>query len=234
MASDVATVLGRHLDAEAVRRQRVGDRKPLLEAREGLGAREAAAFADFVAAHQRRVFGLALRLLGDPEEAASATQDCFLRAFGALPRCPADAAAQQRWLGRLAVNLCLDRLRSRKWRWWRRRLGLESSEVAAAPSPLRSPERQLLDRELAGKLARALDRLSPRQRAVFVLRHYEGLSLEEIAEQLSLNTGTVKAHLARALGSLRRELRDFYYGTGSQPAPGTRRDELGARSTASQ
>lgn len=181
---------------------------------ERLQAGDVAAFEGLVAAHQKRVFRIALRLLGDVEEAACATQDCFLRAFGALPRCPKAAAEQERWLARLATNLCLDRLRSRKWRWWRRRLGLESkeagAEVTALASPLRSPEREILARELADRLTRALDRLSPRQRAVFVLRHYEGCSQEEIAQQLSLNIGAVKAHLSRALVKLRRELREFY------------------------
>ncbi len=179
-----------------------------------LEAGNVAAFEDLVAAHQKRIFRLALRLLGDAEEAAGATQDCFLRAFQARRRCPQDPAGQQRWLARLATNLCLDRLRSRKWNWWRRRLGLEGkeagAEVAALVSPLRSPEREMLAHELAGQLSRVLDRLSPRQRAVFVLRHYEGCSLEEIAQQLSLHVGAVKAHLSRALVKLRRELRDFY------------------------
>ena len=175
--------------------------------RERLSAGDAAAFEALVAAHQKRVFAVALRLLGDPEEAASATQDCFLRAFRALERCPAEATGQQRWLTRLVVNLCLDRLRSRRWKWWRERLGLETQP---ARPELRTPERELLSKELGEQLARALGRLSPRQRAIFVLRHYEDHPLEEIAEQLSLQVGTVKAHLARAVAHLRRELKDFY------------------------
>lgn len=173
-------------------------------------AGDAAALEDMVVAHQKRIFVLALRLLGDPEEAANATQDCFLRAFRALARCPSDPVEQQRWLARLVINLCLDRLRSRKWNWWRQRLGLETSGVDKEAARLRTPERELLSKELATQLARALDRLSPRQRAVFVLRHYENHSLDQIAEQLSLNVGTVKAHLARAVDHLRRELKDFY------------------------
>ena len=172
---------------------------------------DASALEALVAEHQRFVFRLALRLLADPDEAASATQDCFLRAFRALDRCPPEAAAQKRWLARVVTNLCLDRLRRRKWRWWRDRLGLDSHPPAEhAAQTLRSPERELLAKELAGGLARALDRLAPRQRAVFVLRHYEDCSLEEIAARLSLQVGTVKAHLCRALENLRRELRYYY------------------------
>ncbi len=181
------------------------------------GAQALARLEELVASHQKRIFGLALRLLGDADEAATATQDCFVRAFRALATCPGDETGRQRWLLRLCTNLCLDRLRSRKWRWWRQRLGLEAFERDEAPSPLRSPERELLGRELAGRLEQALGRLSPRQRAVFVLRHYEGLALEGIANQLGLRIGTVKAHLARATESLREELREFY-GHEKQPA----------------
>ncbi len=178
--------------------------------RESSRAGDAGAFEELVASHQKRVFTLALRLLGDADEAASAAQDCFLRAFGAAARCPEDAAGQQQWLCRMVINLCLDRLRSRKWKWWRQRLGLEDSPVGSEPFSLRTPERELLSKELGAELARALDRLSPRQRAVFVLRHYEDCSLEEIAGHLALNVGTIKAHLARALENLRRELKGFY------------------------
>ncbi len=175
---------------------------------------EVAAFEELVREHQKRVFRLALRLLGDAEEAATATQDCFLRAFTALERCPAEAEARQRWMARLATNLCLDRLRSRKWMWWRRRRGLERPDLDQESARLsllaRSPERELLAREIGDRLVLALRRLSARQRAVFVLRHYEDYSLEQIAEHLAMPVGTVKSHLNRALSHLRRELREFY------------------------
>ena len=164
---------------------------------------------DLVAAHQRRIFRISLRLLGDVDEAQSATQDCFMRAFDAADRCPADDVGCTRWLNRIAVNLCLDRLRSRKWMWWRGRDELPA-QSDAMHSP-RTPERESLNRELRSRLMQeALDKLSPRQRAVFVLRHYEDYPLEQIAEELSLSTGTVKTHLSRALENMREELKEFY------------------------
>lgn len=173
-----------------------------------------AAFGELVRLHQKRVFRIALRMLGDVDDAATATQDCFLRAFRAISRCPNQPDHQRFWMTRLVTNVCFDRLRNRRWRWWRERLGITASERQAPV--LRTPERELLARELADSLARALDRLSPKQRAVFVLRHYEGCPLDQIAAQLSMRVGTVKSHLGRALQTLRRELKDFYYG---QPAP---------------
>ncbi len=73
-----------------------------------------------------------------------------------------------------------------------------------------SAEQRLFAGQVAARLAAALRKLSERQRSVFVLRHYEDLSLEEIARLLGLDVGTVKAHLARALVKLRTELRDLY------------------------
>jgi RNA polymerase sigma-70 factor (ECF subfamily) len=188
-----------------------------LTARTGIDEAEAAREAgnrlrlleDLMVAHQKRVFRVALRMLGDIDEAADATQDCFLRVHRSITSCPADETAHARWLLRIVSNLCLDRLRSRKWQWWKQRLGIErasSSQVSA----IAGPDRELLSREMAIRLSAAMVRLSPRQRAVFVLRHYEGLALEEIASQLSLNVGTVKGHLARAIENLREELKDFY------------------------
>jgi RNA polymerase sigma-70 factor (ECF subfamily) len=78
-------------------------------------------------------------------------------------------------------------------------------------------ERAVFSLEIQQRLERALGKLSERQRAVFTLRHYDACSLEEIAEILKLDTGTVKAHLFRALGKLREELRDLY---GSRQASG--------------
>jgi len=73
-------------------------------------------------------------------------------------------------------------------------------------------EQRAMAAQIGVRLNRALAQLSPRQRAVFVLRHYEGRSLDEIAQILGLETGTVKAHLARALVKLREELKDLYGG----------------------
>src|SRR5438552_15367088 len=81
-----------------------------------------AVLEEMLPVHQKRVFRIALRFLGDPDDAWTATQDCFMNAYRALDRCPTDALGRQRWLSRLVINLCLDRLRSRKWKWWRDRL----------------------------------------------------------------------------------------------------------------
>jgi RNA polymerase sigma-70 factor (ECF subfamily) len=179
-------------------------RGPAPVAREG----HATLLEEMVAVHQRRIFRVAFRMLGDVDEADSVTQDCFLNAYRAMERFPADECGRQRWLMRLVVNLSLDRLRSRKWRWWRGRQPQGNHEDPAS-SP-RTPEREALGEELRSRLMLALDGLPARQRAVFVLRHYEDYPLDRIAAELGLSEGTVKSHLSRALIKMREELKEFY------------------------
>ena len=113
----------------------------------------------------------------------------------------------------MAVNTCLDRLRSRRWRFWRQRPHNQEVILALAVDPGPSAEARRFAGEIAQRLAAALKTLSARQRSVFLLKHYEDLSLEEIAGALGLDVGTVKSHMARAVAKLRKELRDLYVGT---------------------
>jgi RNA polymerase sigma-70 factor (ECF subfamily) len=170
-------------------------------------------FAAWMKAEQKRVFLLCNRLLGDRDEADTATQEVFLKAYRALRRPGArELEEPAKWLTRVAVNTCLDRLRSKRWRFWRRRPHPDDEKtiLALAPSSTPSAEDELFAKEIAGRLAAALEKLSLRQRAVFTLRHYEDRSLEEIAAILKLDVGTVKAHMARAVAKLRLELKDLY------------------------
>ena len=194
---------------------------PALAARTGTGhlrdfsADFTANFTTWMAAEQRRVYGLCQRLLRDSDEADSATQDVFLKAYQALRKEDAKALDDPaRWITRIAVNTCLDRLRSQKWRFWRRRPSQQDEQVILRLASSARPEAE--DRYFAGqirvRLEEALERLSPRQRATFTLRHYDDLSLEEIGNVLELDIGTVKAHMHRAVVKLRHELRDLYGG----------------------
>jgi len=172
-------------------------------------------FGGWMTSEQRRVFALCQRLLQDRDEADSATQDVFLKAYLALKREDArNIDDPARWLTRIAVNTCLDRLRSRKWQFWRRRPSQEDETTILTMAASKAPgaEAHCLAGEIGARLTQALDRLSPRQRAVFTLRHYDDMSLEEIGQILGLDVGTVKAHMFRAVTKLRVELRDLYEG----------------------
>ncbi len=170
-------------------------------------------FGAWMTSEQRRIYVLCRRMLQDPDDAGSASQDVFLKAYVALQRQDAPAIEDPaRWLSRIAINTCMDRLRSRKWRIWRRRPEPEDEVAILARTASVRPEAeaQVLAGEIGGRLNAALGRLSARQRAVFTLRHYDEMSLEEIANILGLDVGTVKAHMFRAIGKLREELKDLY------------------------
>jgi len=172
-------------------------------------------FSAWMAAEQKRIFALCVRLLQDRDEADSATQDVFFKAYQALIKEDAkDLEDPARWLTRIAVNACLDRLRSRKWHFWRRRPGInEDGFLARARSKNPEAEDRYFAAQITARLRAALERLSARQRVVFMLRHYEDKSLEEIGGILGLDVGTVKAHMFRAVSKLRAELRDLYEGS---------------------
>jgi len=173
-------------------------------------------FGVWMQAEQRRIFLLCYRMLGERDEAETAAQEVFLKAYRALSRPGAsDPDDPAKWLTRVAVNTCLDRLRSRRWQFWRLRTNSVDEEfiLSMAPSTEPDAEDRLFAKQITARLSEALGKLSARQRSVFVLKHYEDRSLAEIADILKLDVGTVKAHMARALAKLRGELRDLYLRT---------------------
>ena len=187
--------------------------EPLLAGRTESGV--LADFGKWMTSEQRRIYALCQRFLQDRDEADSATQDVFLKAYQALTRDDAkELDDPARWVTRIAVNTCLDRLRSRKWQFWRRRPSAEDEQAILGMAPATAPdaERRYFSTEVSTRLEAAMGKLSPRQRAVFMLRHFEDMSLEEIGITLDLDVGTVKAHMFRAVGKLRNELRDLYGG----------------------
>ena len=183
------------------------------QAIEALGAPALLArFPSWMAGEQRRVFLICLRMLSDADEADSAAQDAFFKAYQSLEKQGCDIDDPARWLTRIAINTCLDRLRSKRWLFWRKRPGSEDEAtiLAMASTPEPDAEDRMFALQVGKRLEAGMDCLSSRQRAVFTLRHYEDRSLDEIAGILGLDLGTVKAHLSRALTKLRRELQDLY------------------------
>ena len=171
-------------------------------------------FGSWMTSEQKRVFLLCRRMLQDSDEADSVTQDVFLKAYKALRSGTEGAELDNpgKWVTRIAVNTCLDKLRSRSWKIWQRRPAPQDEELILQMTAGDSPdaERQMFSKQIQQRLEQALRKLSERQRVVFSLRHYDAMPLEDIAEVLKLDTGTVKAHLFRAISKLRSELRDLY------------------------
>ena len=182
-----------------------------LPSREGLSV--SADFTAWMTSEQRRIYGLCQHMLQDRDEADSATQDTFLKAHRALQKFGAeDPVEPAKWLTRIAVNTCLDRLRSRRWQFWRRRTQGADDQEALQRTVSRAPEAEdhYFASQIRLRLDTAMGQLSDRQRAVFTLRHYQNFTMEEIAASLQLDAGTVKAHMHRAVTKLRVELRDLY------------------------
>jgi RNA polymerase sigma-70 factor (ECF subfamily) len=172
------------------------------------------AFEQIVAAHQQRIYRLLLTLLRDADAAQTLTQECFLRAYRKRAGFRGEASVGT-WLARIAVNLARDHGRSRARRFWERVLGREGrqeeaeSQAERLPDRTASPERSLLAREGTATVWALAAELPGRQREVFLLRFAEEMSLEEIAQALDLEVGTVKAHLFRAVTVMRRRLEEL-------------------------
>jgi RNA polymerase sigma-70 factor (ECF subfamily) len=165
------------------------------------------AFRVLVERHSRALFRLAYRMTGNEQDAEEVVQDTFLRAHRRLDR------FEQRsnfgtWLYRIAVNCSLDLRRKRRPEIEHREPeDAEGSEaVAKVASTAPAPDRLLLSAELGTHVRKALLELSAMERAAFVLRHFEGLSIEEIGESLGLRTSATKNTVFRAVQKLRRAL----------------------------
>lgn len=154
------------------------------------------------------VVQLATNLLGDREEALDLSQEVFLRVFSTIHRFRGQSSLRT-WIYRIAVNQARNR-----HRFWRRRHRADQvsldEHVAVHGDCLScreaTPDGVLAQKELAARLAHALDALPFDQRTAIVLREIDGLSYEEIAFSLGVALGTVKSRLTRARKTLRREL----------------------------
>jgi RNA polymerase sigma-70 factor (ECF subfamily) len=170
-------------------------------------AGDAVAWRGLFDAHYRKVFNVAYRFLGNQMDAEDVLQETFVRAYRGLNRFdPSYAGGFSSWIGRIGANCSLDALRRRKHT--RETVSLEDDAV---PHPTDAthgadPERTTGNREIRDRIEEALSDLSPKQRLIFTLRHYEGYTTREIAGMVEVTEGSVKTHLFRAVGALRRKL----------------------------
>ncbi len=170
-------------------------------------AGDAAAWHSLFDTHYRKVFNVAFRFLGNQADAEDVLQETFVRAYRGLEGFdPSFAGGFSSWIGRIGANCSLDALRRKK-----RTRDTVSLEDDAVPHPTDAtdgadPERTTGNREIRERIEEALADLSPKQRLIFTLRHYEGYTTREIAGMVEVTEGSVKTHLFRAVGALRRKL----------------------------
>lgn len=177
-------------------------------------------FDGIVREHQRRIYWLLAGLVRDADAAATLTQDCFQRAYQKRESFRGEASVGT-WLARIAINLARDHGRNRRHAFWSRVMGgrkHESApdgesefggarELARLSDGQASPERALAAREDVAAVWEAVDGLAAQQREAFLMRFGEEMTLDEIAEVMELEVGTVKSHLHRAVAAVRARLK---------------------------
>ena len=169
----------------------------VVRAREG----DITAFEALVRRYRLPVYRIAVRILNDPASAADTAQEAFISAWRLLHQIKAEQAFAA-WLYRIAVTRALSALRT-----LRPQVPLDESVGTPDRSP--GPEEQALANGLAVALRRALDRLTPEQRACWVLREMEGMSYEEVAAILHTTPDAVRGRLHRARPQLAEDLKPW-------------------------
>lgn len=173
---------------------------------------EVAAFQILVERYKRKIYYLAYDMLGDQQEAEDVSQDVFIKIFRSLKNFRRDAKMSS-WIHQITTNTCIDVLRKRKAK---PQTNLEDFDQIPLPdnpagtgSRFHSPEASAEASLLQSKINEALVKVTPRERTVFVMRHYNDLKIDEIASALSVSSGTVKSLLFRALKKLRKEMSSY-------------------------
>ncbi|NLM46995.1 MAG: sigma-70 family RNA polymerase sigma factor [Firmicutes bacterium] len=180
-----------------------GDEKELLaRCRQG----DLAAYDILMQRYEKKIYTLCLRMSGNSFDAEDLTQEVFLKAFRALPSFHGQSAFST-WLFRIAANTCLDERRRRKRRPavlpLEKALPTEDGEIRMeVPDKTSDPLAAALNSEMKDEIQELLDRLSPEQRSVIILRDLQGFSYEEITRMLKINMGTLKSRLNRARSQL--------------------------------
>ena len=191
--------------------RRIDDTMLVREAQRG----SRAAFEELVHHYDQAVLRLALHLTGSDHEAQDIYQEAFLKAYKSIGRFRFECSFYT-WIYRIVTNLCLDNIRKKQVRKEDAPVATDSdgelfdvlSQVADGRSGA-NPERDLMRRELGGRISRALEKLTPRERMVFELKHYQGLKLRTVGEMLNTTEETAKNTLFRATQKLRGALADM-------------------------
>ena len=187
---------------------RIDDTMLIREAQRG----NRAAFEELVRQYDRAVLRLAYHLTGSESDAQDIYQEAFLKAYKNVGSFRFECSFYT-WIYRIVTNLCLDHLRKKTVRKEDAAVTVDASgeerdffDTVADVRAGFNPERDLMRRELGAKIHHALQRLTPRERMVFELKHYQGLKLRTIGDMLNTTEETAKNTLFRATQKLRASL----------------------------
>jgi RNA polymerase sigma-70 factor (ECF subfamily) len=181
------------------------DSEIIREARQG----NRAAFDELVYRYDRQVLSIAARYVNVADDAKDIYQEVFLRVYKGLKNFQARSEFST-WLFRITTNVCISHGSRRKHHTHISRDADENDGDAGHGTSDHHSDRDTLSGEISTRVEEAMGALSPQQRMVFTLKHYEGYKLREISGMLGCSEGTVKKHLFTALQRLRNQLKDLY------------------------
>src|SRR5579863_3670658 len=174
-----------------------------------------AAFAQLVHSHDETVLRVALRITGSQSEAQDIYQEVFLKVYKRLDCFRFDSSFST-WISRITANTCLDYLRKARHRRESNTIkasldgiGQDLLDQVADDRPANDPERELLRQELREWILCGLKRLTPQERMVFDMKHFQGMKLRAVGEILNISEGSVKTSLLRATRKLRLHLAGY-------------------------
>lgn len=175
---------------------------------------DANAFEELVLRYEKTVYNLALRMVGDRDDAFDMTQEAFIKAYGSLSSFRGDSKFSV-WIYRITTNVCLDFLRSKSRKQQVSLTVSDDDEDAQLdiPDPKADPEQQLIKKISMQSVEEGLKTLPDKQRQILVMRELGGMSYAEIGKALSIEEGTVKSRIFRA----RKRLCAFLLDSGNIP-----------------
>ena len=175
---------------------------------------DANAFEELVLRYEKTVYNLALRMVGDRDDAFDMTQEAFIKAYGSLSSFRGDSKFSV-WIYRITTNVCLDFLRSKSRKQQVSLTVSDDDEDAQLdiPDPKADPEQQLIKKISMQSVEEGLKTLPDKQRQILVMRELGGMSYAEIGKALSIEEGTVKSRIFRA----RKRLCIFLLDSGNIP-----------------
>jgi len=164
---------------------------------------DTSAFGEIVLRYQDKIYNLCRHMLGNAADAEDAAQDVFLKAYQALPKFQPEASLYT-WLYRIATNTCIDYKKKPIFESLFGDSGEGERLVHDRATDAPSPEKLYQSKQIDKALQESLGKLSPKLRAIIILKEIEELSYEEIADALEISMGTVKSRIARAREELQR------------------------------